>query len=156
MRFPRRRPCGVAINTLVDLTKSAGEAPGFVSHRIDLYRTYIYIVLYRTGYMPHRDPSACVISPRGIASCRHPSARTASFWLISRRVSLCGRAPPRFAAMCVGAHGARWALPGARRVGAGGLMDSAHMLCTIHRSTLFFIYITCCYIIQGPACGRWT
>ena len=28
--YPRRRPCGVAINTLVDLNKLAGETPSFV------------------------------------------------------------------------------------------------------------------------------
>ena len=27
--YPRRRPCGVAINTLVDLNKLAGETPSF-------------------------------------------------------------------------------------------------------------------------------
>ena len=27
--YPRRRPCGVAINTLVDLNKLAGESPSF-------------------------------------------------------------------------------------------------------------------------------
>ena len=27
--YPRRRPCGVAINTLVDLIKLAGETPSF-------------------------------------------------------------------------------------------------------------------------------
>ena len=29
--YPRRRPCGVAINTLVDLNKLAGETPSFKS-----------------------------------------------------------------------------------------------------------------------------
>ena len=28
--YPRRRPCGVAINTLVDLNKLAGETPSFL------------------------------------------------------------------------------------------------------------------------------
>ena len=56
--YPRRRPCGVAINTLVDLNKLAGETPSFYS--------VISVRCQRpTGGSPLSGPPPWPMSPAG-------------------------------------------------------------------------------------------